>query len=355
MSGEQRLSTVTSDHATSSTNLDRRAVPIGQIQYRCGVSHSRWHGGNQSSATASADAGGGGPGVNYHTAIGKGPQQVATTVSEDLVQMYEESTLCDIEVLCTVGRVQRFCAHRMVLAARSAVFKAMFRTDMREKRAGLVILEDVSSDAVKCMLDFAYKDACPHLDEACVLDTLQLANKYNIVGLQDICLDFMARHCRSDNIVPYIVACERYQLLEFRHSLLEALVDNPPALHECIHGHDLEDHPDLMKQLLTMCAHQLSRVTQKRNVVKHFDGLPYRSHCYLCVREVEHMSKQMLGEMLFPMVIKIQPEHASKITGMIIELPNLELVPLFESESALRAKVEEALRVLSEADKGNEP
>merc|ERR1711920_689331 len=105
-----------------------------------------------------------------------------------------------------------------------------------------------------------------------------------------------------------------------------------------------------MKQLLTLCAHRLSRGTKDQNVVKHFDGLPYRSHCFLCAREVTSMSKQMLGEMLFPMVQNICPEHANKITGMIIELDNVELVPLLESESALREKVEEAVVVLRAAE-----
>merc|ERR1712048_693771 len=118
----------------------------------------------------------------------------------------------------------------------------------------------------------------------------------------------------------------------------------------CMHGHSLDAHPELMKQLLTLCVHRLSRSTRERHVVKHFDGLPFRTGCYLCVREVAAMSKQMLGEMLFPMVQKICPEHANKITGMIIELDNFELVPLFESEGALREKVEEAVVVLRAAE-----
>merc|ERR1712045_391326 len=89
---------------------------------------------------------------------------------------------------------------------------------------------------------------------------------------------------------------------------------------------------------------------KERHVMKHFDGLHYRSRCYMCVREVASMSKQMLGELLFPMVQKICPEHANKITGMIIELDNFELVPLFESENALREKVEEAVVVLRTAE-----
>merc|ERR1712014_79706 len=103
----------------------------------------------------------------------------------------------------------------------------------------------------------------------------------------------------GDNSVGFLAACDSYNLVDFKHELLSALVDNPPALHECIHGPGWESHTDLMKELLALCAHRLSRATNERCghcVVKHFDGLPYRSRCYICMREVATMSKQMLGE-----------------------------------------------------------
>lgn len=277
------------------------------------------------------------------------------TISEDLLRMFEETALSDVEVVCTMGAGSRFRAHRLILAARSPVFKAMFLTGMREKRVGKVVIEDVSAEAIKCMLDFCYKDECPELDEDSIFDVLAVANKYDMPGLRDICLDFMAQNSRSDNSVGFLAACDSYNLVDFKHMLLSALVDNPPALHECINGASLDAHPDLMKQLLTVCCHRLSREAKDRldrNVLKHFDGLPYRSRCCVCVREVGSMSKQMLGEMLFPMVQKLCPEHANKITGMIIELDNFELVPLFESESALREKVDEAVLVLRAAEGG---
>ena len=58
------------------------------------------------------------------------------------------------------------------------------------------------------------------------------------------------------------------------------------------------------------------------------------------------MQKQMLGEKLFPRVQRYQPELAGKITGMMLEMDNSELLLLLESEPALKAKVDEAMRVL---------
>eukprot|EP00445_Apocalathium_hangoei_P061638 CAMPEP_0204093676 /NCGR_PEP_ID=MMETSP0360-20130528/190540_1 /ASSEMBLY_ACC=CAM_ASM_000342 /TAXON_ID=268821 /ORGANISM="Scrippsiella Hangoei, Strain SHTV-5" /LENGTH=737 /DNA_ID=CAMNT_0051042975 /DNA_START=112 /DNA_END=2324 /DNA_ORIENTATION=- len=58
------------------------------------------------------------------------------------------------------------------------------------------------------------------------------------------------------------------------------------------------------------------------------------------------VQKQLLGEKLFPAISKYQPELAGKITGMMLEMDNSELLILLESEQQLRGKVDEAMRVL---------
>ena len=54
----------------------------------------------------------------------------------------------------------------------------------------------------------------------------------------------------------------------------------------------------------------------------------------------------MLGERLFPKVREIEPVNSGKITGMLLEIDNAEVLHMLESEDSLRAKVEEARDVL---------
>ncbi|UZP37297.1 hypothetical protein NXS19_005113 [Fusarium pseudograminearum] len=58
--------------------------------------------------------------------------------------------------------------------------------------------------------------------------------------------------------------------------------------------------------------------------------------------------KQILGELIFPKIQAINADLAGKITGMLLEMENPELVNLIEDESALKAKVDEALAVYDE-------
>lgn len=60
----------------------------------------------------------------------------------------------------------------------------------------------------------------------------------------------------------------------------------------------------------------------------------------------EEQKKQMIGERLFPLVKARQPQLAGKITGMLLEMDNGELIHLLESREALGEKVQEALQVL---------
>lgn len=54
----------------------------------------------------------------------------------------------------------------------------------------------------------------------------------------------------------------------------------------------------------------------------------------------------MLGENLYPLVDQLEHEHAAKVTGMLLEMDQTEVLHLLESPDALKAKVAEAMDVL---------
>ncbi|XP_058246360.1 polyadenylate-binding protein 1-like isoform X2 [Hemibagrus wyckioides] len=56
--------------------------------------------------------------------------------------------------------------------------------------------------------------------------------------------------------------------------------------------------------------------------------------------------KQLLGERLYPLIQALHPNLAGKITGMLLEIDNSELLHMLESPESLHAKVEEAVAVL---------
>ncbi|KAJ4896992.1 Polyadenylate-binding protein 2 [Raphanus sativus] len=59
----------------------------------------------------------------------------------------------------------------------------------------------------------------------------------------------------------------------------------------------------------------------------------------------EHQ-RTMLGEYLYPLVEQLEAESAAKVTGMLLEMDQTEVLHLLESPEALKAKVAEAMDVL---------
>ncbi|CAL0312136.1 unnamed protein product [Lupinus luteus] len=56
--------------------------------------------------------------------------------------------------------------------------------------------------------------------------------------------------------------------------------------------------------------------------------------------------RTMLGENLYPLVEQLEADNAAKVTGMLLEMDQTEVLHLLESPDALKAKVSEAMDVL---------
>ena len=63
--------------------------------------------------------------------------------------------------------------------------------------------------------------------------------------------------------------------------------------------------------------------------------------------------KQLLGERIYALIDKMYPEmkEAGKITGMMLEIDNSELVMMLHDNDLFRSKVQEAAAVLQQSAK----
>ncbi|GFY65734.1 hypothetical protein TNIN_94081 [Trichonephila inaurata madagascariensis] len=129
-------------------------------------------------------------------------------LKENLESSFEENFLCDTKLKT---KTRTFPAHKFILGARSAVFKAMFTNDMRERNCEGVNIEDLDDDTVQRMLQYIYTATVPDLqwDSACNLYTA--ADKYEILSLKSKCSSFLKSNLTPDNACDLLILADMHQ------------------------------------------------------------------------------------------------------------------------------------------------
>mmetsp|Transcript_18349 Transcript_18349/g.51426 ORF Transcript_18349/g.51426 Transcript_18349/m.51426 type:complete len:563 (-) Transcript_18349:62-1750(-) len=180
---------------------------------------------------------------NSHSLSSSGPAVSGSAITvpppalgKDMADLLEQGEGADV-----VFKVEDevFRGHRIVLTARSPVFRALLSSGMREAEKGEVSIQDVRPAVFKALLHFVYADSLPdehegpnldvhmaqHLlvaadqfqlsrlraiceqrlcetvDEASVATTLTLAEQNHAGELKRVCLEFMSSSEKLDSVM----------------------------------------------------------------------------------------------------------------------------------------------------------
>ena len=120
---------------------------------------------------------------------------------EALKQMDEfrqQGTFCDVILSTEEG--QEIQAHRLVLAASSAYFRAMFLTDMKESQQKVITIRWVSSDSLKALIDYSYSSKIKICVEN-VESILSTASMLQFLRVEEACYDFLSNNIEVGNCV----------------------------------------------------------------------------------------------------------------------------------------------------------
>lgn len=155
-----------------------------------------------------------------------------------------------------------FMAHRIVLAARSSVFKAELYGQMKEKyRMTCIQIDDMDPRVFKAMLSFIYTDKFPKVnkDEKIVMaqHLLVAADRYNLERLKVISMDVLRRYIDPSTAVSTLVLAEQHGCPRLKEECFKFLKtrDNLTAVMESDDfEHLMRSSPSLFKELLAKVA-----------------------------------------------------------------------------------------------------
>uniref|UniRef100_A0A672MXY9 Embryonic polyadenylate-binding protein-like n=1 Tax=Sinocyclocheilus grahami TaxID=75366 RepID=A0A672MXY9_SINGR len=100
-----------------------------------------------------------------------------------------------------------------------------------------------------------------------------------------------------------------------------------------------------VQQVINAPASVVHQVVPNTEPVVHVRGQEPLTASMLAAAPLKEQ-KQLLGERLYPLIQALHPTFAGKITGMLLEIDNSELLHMLESPESMHSKVEEAVAVL---------
>uniref|UniRef100_A0AAY4E892 BTB domain-containing protein n=1 Tax=Denticeps clupeoides TaxID=299321 RepID=A0AAY4E892_9TELE len=167
-----------------------------------------------------ADSGGGEPLSDSDSEEEDFPDNSSTPlgdyVTQGLKQLLDAQQLCDVTLLV---EEKKFMCHRVLLAAVSPYFRAMFTSPLVESRLTEIRLEEVTPSVMGTVIQFVYTgEAGLSLDTA--EDLFVVAHRLQVVPLQDLCSRFLFEHLSVENCLGmYSLARSHHDQLLLRASL----------------------------------------------------------------------------------------------------------------------------------------
>ncbi|GFS60099.1 speckle-type POZ protein [Trichonephila clavipes] len=133
-----------------------------------------------------------------------GDYQSLKDLSKDLLHLFNEASasFADVVLKCESFNVP---VHKNILAARSPVFSAMFKNDMKESQEKTVDISDIGISVLRSMLVYIYTGNTEDINMSNAVDLLFAADKYQLMKLKKVCVEYLKINASDQNVLNLLV------------------------------------------------------------------------------------------------------------------------------------------------------
>lgn len=158
---------------------------------------------------------------------------------------------------------KEFLVHKMVLAAQSSVFNAMFETDMEERKTNHTKIDEFTAGAFEKFLCYIYTGRIP--DETDAVEVFRIAVKYQVSHLKIVCEMIILDNIDELNASEILILGDLYDSDDMKQLAFAEIRETNP---EILLADFLIDHPLYVQQIieakknLTKAQQKLEKVLQ---------------------------------------------------------------------------------------------
>ncbi|XP_062987616.1 kelch-like protein 6 [Elgaria multicarinata webbii] len=133
-----------------------------------------------------------------------------------------ENSLTDV-TLC-VGSM-KFSCHRVVLAAASNYFRAMFCNDLKEKYEEKIVIKGVDEETMQILLDYTYTSKVLITKEN-VQKVLEAASLFQFLRMVEACSSFLNEALHPENCVGILRLADAHSLDKLKQQVKNYIIQN---------------------------------------------------------------------------------------------------------------------------------
>jgi speckle-type POZ protein len=176
----------------------------------------------------------------------------------NLLQLFEDHVSPDVVFNVDDLKME---AHKIILSARSPVFKALLTGPMKEGKQDVVTIKDVRAPVFKTLLYFAYADVLPpelqdsKLDVPMAQHLLAAADRFQLIRLRCICEQRLCDSVAVETVATTLALAEQNNARELKRVCLEFVSKHLQAV-MATEGYEylIKTCPQLQSELLTVIA-----------------------------------------------------------------------------------------------------
>lgn len=146
------------------------------------------------------------------------------TITGKLDQICLTEEMADVFFSFQGENIARIPAHKMILALRSPVFKAMFYGSFPQSK-GDIRIEDITLETFQRLVKYLYTDHL-QLSKQSVIPLLYAAQKYQIAGLISKCENYLQDNLAVDNACTLFSHAKFFTMAKLRTNALKFIADN---------------------------------------------------------------------------------------------------------------------------------
>ncbi|WVZ94475.1 hypothetical protein U9M48_040362 [Paspalum notatum var. saurae] len=133
---------------------------------------------------------------------------------------------------------ETFVAHKILLAARSPVFKAELFGAMKEAKEQLVTIQDMQPVVFKALLHFIYTDSLPHMDgregngnhKDMLQHLLVAADRYAVDRMKVVCESMLCKDLDAENVSDILALAYQHNCDRLKDKCLEFITSSSSVM-----------------------------------------------------------------------------------------------------------------------------